>query len=106
MNVFLNVLDSLMKSNGLNKHTLSIKSGIPYTTIDGFYKRGTANARLSTLKRLAEFFDVSLDYLVNGEIYSITGHERVVIEAYGNNPDRHIAIDRILCITDSIPEES
>ena len=64
--MFLNVLDSLMKSNGLNKHTLSIKSGIPYTTIDGFYKRGTANARLSTLKRLAEFFDVSLDYLVNG----------------------------------------
>ena len=106
MNVFLNVLDSLMKSNGLNKHTLSIKSGIPYTTIDVFYKRGTANARLSTLKRLAEFFDVSLDYLVNGEIYSITGHERLVIEAYRNKPDLQIAIDRILCITDSIPEES
>ena len=84
--MFLNVLDSLMKSNGLNKHTLSIKSGIPYTTIDGFYKRGTANARLSTLKRL--------------------GHERLVIEAYRNNPDLQIAIDRILCITDSIPEES
>ena len=106
MNVFLNVLDSLMKSNGLNKHTLSIKSGIPYTTIDGFYRRGTANARLSTLKRLAEFFDVSLDYLVNGEIYSITGHERLVIEAYRNNPDLQIAIDRILCIADSVPEES
>lgn len=99
--MFLHVLESLMKANGLNKHTLSIESGIPYTTIDGFYKRGTENTRLSTLKRLAGFFDVSLDYLVYGETYNVTGHEKKLIEAYRNNPEMQLAVDRILLISES-----
>ena len=40
-------------------------SGIPYTTIDGFYKKGSDNIKLSTLKKLAECLNCSLDYLVD-----------------------------------------
>ena len=59
----LQKLDFLMQRDGLNKHTLSEKSGVPYTTITGMYVRGTEKLQLSTLQRLCDFFHVSLDYL-------------------------------------------
>ena len=68
---FLEKLNSLMKSKGLNKSTLSQSSGIPYTTIDGWYKKGFANAKLSTIQKLADFLGVSLDYLIRDNITDI-----------------------------------
>ena len=65
---FLEKLDMLMNERQLNKNKLSKESGIPYTTIDGFYKKGTDNIKLSTLKKLANFFDVSLDFLVDDNV--------------------------------------
>jgi transcriptional regulator with XRE-family HTH domain len=61
---FLEKLDYLMNRDGLNKHTLAQKSGIPYTTIVGFYERGYGNTKLSTIEKLCDFFNVSLDYLM------------------------------------------
>lgn len=52
-----------MKRDGLNRHTLAQKSGVPYTTIVGLYERGPENARLSTVNKLCAFFGVPLDYL-------------------------------------------
>ena len=65
---FLEKLDYLMEKDGLNKSSLSRESGIPYTTIDGWYKKGYESAKISSLKKLSSFFDVSLDYLVMDEI--------------------------------------
>nr|DAF01585.1 MAG TPA: Repressor protein CI [Caudoviricetes sp.] len=65
--MFLETLNALMDERGLNKGSLSKQSGVPYTTIDGFYKKGYANAKLSTLRQLATFFNVSLDYLVGND---------------------------------------
>lgn len=65
---FLEKLDFLMNRDRLNKHTLAQKSGIPYTTIDAFYKKGYSNTKLSTLEKLCTCFQVSLDYLVNDAI--------------------------------------
>lgn len=61
MNI-LEKLDYLMKTNGLNKHSLALKSGIPYTTIDGWYKKGWEKMYLNSLKRLSDFFKVSLEF--------------------------------------------
>ena len=61
---FTEKLDSLMERYGLNKRSLSLKSGIPYTTIDGWYKKGCDNLKLSTLKKLNAFFNTSLDFWV------------------------------------------
>lgn len=65
---FLAKLDYLMEKNKLNKHAFSQASGIPYTTIDGFYKKGYEKAKLSTLRKIASFFQVSLDYIVDDSI--------------------------------------
>lgn len=64
---FTEKLDKMMMDRGINKSTLSKDSDIPYTTIDGFYKKGADNIKLSTLKRLSAYFKCSLDYLVDDD---------------------------------------
>ena len=67
---FTDKLDFLMKQKGINKAELARESGIPYTTIDGFYKKGSENVKLSTLKRLCSYFDCSLDYIADDNVDS------------------------------------
>ena len=50
---FTDKLDELMAEKGINKSILSKEAGIPYTTIAGFYTKGTDNIKLSTLKKLS-----------------------------------------------------
>ena len=62
-------LDLLMKERNINsKAELARESGVPYTTIDGFYKKGSDNAKLSTLKKLCTYFGCSLDYLADDTV--------------------------------------
>lgn len=65
---FLDKLNVLMKSKNLNKNTLSKLSGIPYTTIDGWYKKGYESMKLSTLRKLSVFFNTTLDFWANDSI--------------------------------------
>lgn len=57
-------LVQLMQIKGINKNQLSKLANIPYTTIDGMFKKGCDNMKLSTLVKLADYFDVSIDYLI------------------------------------------
>ncbi|MEF9839431.1 MAG: helix-turn-helix transcriptional regulator [Lachnospiraceae bacterium] len=59
---FLEKLNYLMEQNNLNKSTLSKSCDIPYTTIDNWYKRGYEGLKLTTLRKLADYFGTSLDY--------------------------------------------
>ena len=61
-------LDLLMKERNINKADLARESGVPYTTIDGCYKRGSENAKLSTLKKLCTYFNCTLDYLADDDV--------------------------------------
>lgn len=65
---FLEKLDFLMNKYGLNKRTLSQKCGIPYTTIDAWYKKGYEGLKLTTLRKLNDFFNTSLDYWILDKI--------------------------------------
>lgn len=67
---FTDKLDALMAKKGINKSILSKESGIPYTTIAGFYTKGTDNVKLSTLKKLSAYFDCSIDFLADEEVPS------------------------------------
>lgn len=72
-------IEELMREKGLNKMELSRRSGIPYTTIQNFWKQGIANVQLSTIRKLANVFNMSIDELVNG-----------------TRPDAHVELLRIL----------
>ena len=67
---FLDKLNYLMEKRSINKNVLSQLSGIPYTTIDGLYKKGYENTKLSTVRKLARALDVSLDYLIKSQNFS------------------------------------
>lgn len=78
---FLEKLSVLMKEHNLNNNTLAKSSGIPYTTIDALFKKGYEGVRMSTVKKLASYFHVSLDYLMDDTIddphYGKTDTERL-----------------------------
>ena len=57
----------LMEERGYTKADVAKGADMPYTTLDGLFKKGFENTRFPTLKKLATFFDVSMEYLVNDE---------------------------------------
>ena len=59
---FLEKLNYLMAQRNLNKSTLSKACDIPYTTIDGWYKKGYAGLKLTTLRKLSNYFGTTLDF--------------------------------------------
>lgn len=65
--MFLTMLERLMKEHNLNPNQLSKQSGVPYMTIKNFWTKGYNGVRISTVRQLADFFNVSLDYLVLGK---------------------------------------
>lgn len=62
---FLEKLNYLMDKHHLNKSTLSKACGIPYTTIDGWYKKGYEGLKLTTLRKLSSYFGTTLDFWVS-----------------------------------------
>ena len=64
---FLEKLDFLLKQKNMNKLQLSKATVIPYTKIDSFYKKGYDNIKLSTLLKLSNYFQCTLDYLVDDD---------------------------------------
>lgn len=81
---FLDKLDALMHERNINKKKLSKDTCIPYTTIDSFYKKSYNNIKLSNLKKLSDYFGVTLDYLVreDEDIDSQTPQEITLIKKY------------------------
>ena len=61
---FLEKLDMLMADQHIKKTDLARSSGVPYTTIDGLYKKGYENTQISTIRKLAKALGVSVDYLI------------------------------------------
>lgn len=81
----------LLKENNLNKRQLSIKADIPYSTVDGWYKRGYENMTLTIFKKLCLFFQVDMTSMAYDEldikpydpdVMYTTEHEREVIMRY------------------------
>lgn len=99
--MFLEILTKLMKERGITKSTLAKESGVPYEAIDGFYKKGCDNVKLSTLLKLAKYFNVSLDYLIYGDVIELTEHEKDIIRAYRNNPNMQAAAHKLLGVDNS-----
>jgi len=102
----LEKIDYLLEKNSLNRRQLSIKSGIPASTVDNWYKRGIESMNLSTFKKLCLFFQVDMTSMAYDEldikpydpdVMYTTEHEREVIMRYraSDYVDR-TSIDRTL----------
>jgi transcriptional regulator with XRE-family HTH domain len=61
--MFSTRLEKLRERNGLTQKELATKLGIARTTYSG-YENGAREPDLVTLNKIADFFDVSVDYLL------------------------------------------
>lgn len=67
--MFIEKLEFLMKQKKLKKLSeLAEASGVPYTTLRGFYDKGTDNIKKKTLLKLSSYFGCTMDYLANDDI--------------------------------------
>jgi len=79
---FLQNVNMLMAEKNISKADLARQSKIPYTTIDGWYKKSFNGVRLDTMLKLARYFDVSLDFLATGKNVSFSLTESRIIDRY------------------------
>lgn len=97
-------LQKFMDEKGYSKADVARLSGIPYTTIDGIFKKGDENTKLSTLKKIAKLIGCSLDELAdNIELTYYTDPETAKLaQAIYDNPDLGFLFD---AARDASPED-
>ena len=87
-------LKEYMESHGYNKADIARMSSIPYTTIDGLFKKGDENIKLSTLKKLAKLIGCSLDELADDDsTYYHNIETALLAQELHDNPDLRILLD-------------
>lgn len=103
---FTEKLDLLMKERNLNKHSLAKATGVNYTTIDAFYKKGYENMKLSNFKTICDFFKVTMDSMARDDVDKIekydpdskgihmTSEERFLVACYreADSLDKELAL--------------
>lgn len=96
---FLEKLDVLKSLKNLNNSDLSRESGIPYTTINTWYKNGGYEGmKLSTLRKLSDYFNVSLAYWADEDNYKLSMEETLLVERYRTRTEFKAAINKLLDI--------
>lgn len=60
-------INNLLKDNLMTRRQLSIKTGISYNTLTAMFQRRSTNIDIETLKKIADYFDVTIDYLLGNE---------------------------------------
>lgn len=65
---FLKNLDALLESQNLSRAELGRRLNIAPSTINSWYSKGCDNVSLRFIVKIAEYFNVTIDDLVNGTI--------------------------------------
>nr|DAS37218.1 MAG TPA: Helix-turn-helix XRE-family like protein [Caudoviricetes sp.] len=63
---FLDNLDFLLKAHNMKRADLARALNIAPSTINSWYARGTDKIKLQVLIDIADYFRVSLEFLING----------------------------------------
>lgn len=66
MNLLEN-LNKLMEQNKLNRRELAKAVGLPPSTINSWYNRGCENVTLKVLLKIATYFNITIEELVNNK---------------------------------------
>ena len=84
-----------MHEHGYSKADIARLSGIPYTTIDGLFKKGDENTKLTTLKKLAKLIGCTLDELVDAQTqgYYTNPETAAIAQTIYDRPDLRILLD-------------
>ena len=88
-------LSYYMNEHGYSKADIARLSGIPYTTIDGLFKKGDENTKLSTLKKLARLIGCTLVELTDTQVvgYYTNPETAALAQEIHDNPELRILMD-------------
>lgn len=64
--IFLENLDFLLKAHNMKRADLARAIHVAPSTINSWYARGTDKIKLQVLIDISNYFNVSLEYLING----------------------------------------
>lgn len=104
--MFYDKLKELCNKKGVKPSRVAIECGFSKGTVSHWKNSGTIPQR-DILKKIANYFDVSVDYLlsndeketqVNDKALILTEHEKRLISAYRDKPEMQLAIDKLLGI--------
>ena len=76
------IFEQLLQKNGLTAYKVSIETGIPQSTLSD-WKRGRSTPKQDKMQKIADFFGVSLNYLMTGK-----------------DPEKHIDMDYVIHLSD------
>lgn len=60
------IFESLLKENGITAYKVAKDTGVTQTALSN-WKTGKSTPTTKTLQKIADYFDVTIDYLMNGE---------------------------------------
>ena len=60
-------IEAVMKEHKVSRYKLSKETGIAYTTITQILNGRTKNPQVAALQKIADYFDMPLDYFTNEE---------------------------------------
>ena len=70
---FTDNLQALMSAKGISRRRLAKECGISPSAVNSWFTRSAENISLPTLKKLSEYFGISIEELVHGmEAHEIT----------------------------------
>ena len=67
---FLTNLDFLLKSHNMKRADLARAIGVAPSTINSWYARGSEKVNIKVLKAIANYFNISLEVLINGDMFT------------------------------------
>lgn len=88
---FLTNLEILLKNNNMKRSDLARAINVAPSTINSWYARGSENISIKVLKDIAQYFNISLEVLINGNSitsvyfteYEYTKQELELISNFG-----------------------
>ena len=106
---FGNILKKLRKDRCISQTELAKALGLSFSAIS-MYERGSREPDFETLEAIADFFNVSMDYLlgktsflspildnnISKQTSDFTPHEQTVITQYRAKPHLQEAVDKLL----------
>lgn len=89
MNALGSRLRALRKGKRINQATLGKILGVSKVSVSG-YENGTREPDITSLIRLADYFNVTVDYLINRNQFDVTNQTPIMIFASDNLTDNDL----------------
>lgn len=79
----------LMEQKNVSAHKLEVEAGLSNASIQA-WKKGKAQASIASLQKIADYFDVSINYILYGKENEFTEKEIQLIEAIKSLSDSEV----------------